>query len=229
MRSVLATGAELHQFLAELRQQFENLEIITDDGYSDISIGSKKLMIHEIDIVPPDGKVEISGHVALAPGRTSRVLQSVFKQWCQGRLEPLCDYLIVSKDDTVLETPPVIARAPNGIQALNKYLKMMHAQKEGFRSFVLETSGDLCFIERFYPATELEDETKDSKIVSESVMNGVRKFFSSAPQLGDRYIQFLQTGDTSFVTQDVYEFIALSLTEADHGLVALPVCGLKSL
>lgn len=86
-------------------------------------------------------------------------------------------------------------------------------------------------MERFIQESDLDEDLDDTDVTTftDAVFDGVKRFFSTAPLLGDRYTQYLQTGNQSLVTDDMYEFIAQSMAEEDHGYAALRMDSLKTL
>lgn len=231
MKPIESTGKEFKQFLNDLNQQFAQVEIIASDGYTDLMVNSKPLAIEELSSIAIDTKVTVSGYIMLAPCKSSRVLQNVFKQWRQGRLTTTASYLIVSVDYSAKDVPPFVVRAQSSMDALNIFLKTVHAKHKLFRRFVLDTTANFRFVDRFIQESDLDEDLDDTDTTTftDAVFDGVKRFFSTAPLLGDRYAQYLQTGNQSLVTNDVFEFIAQFMTEEEHGYAAIKIDSLKTL
>ncbi len=134
-------------------------------------------------------------------------------------------FLIVSADMPCKDAPPLIVVADDAVTAL-RYFQVKAMSKETiFRDSVLDLSYNMSFAERFYLATAFERERleRDHQVGTEPeiVKSRVKKFFAKRPDLGSKYLEYMETENTSLITEEVFEFIAESEEPEACGLVAL--------
>jgi hypothetical protein len=131
--------------------------------------------------------------------------------WYAGTMK---QFLIASKDLSVIDSPPVIVEAADAEKALETYLREVRAHDEEFKAFVLNR-GNVSFLATFLNATGV------AGTEPEIVHSRVRKFFSPHPALAESYIQYMTTEEENVVTSAVFEFLALAETPGEHGMVAI--------
>ena len=134
-------------------------------------------------------------------------------------------FLICSTDVSVVEHPPMAVVAESADAALEKYLRCVWSKDRIFREHVLDLSINMSFLERFYLATDKEqarfDEDHSSGTELEIVVSRIKTYFSAKPEAGELFIRYMETKDASLIGDEVYEFIAVSEKQRDHGLMAL--------
>lgn len=134
-------------------------------------------------------------------------------------------FLIVSADQSCVSHPPVIAIADSDVAALQYFQRNITAKDSLFRESVLDLSCNMGFAERFYLATPFEQERlmRDHQVGTEPeiVKSRVKKYFTKRPDLGEKYLAYMETEDSAFMTEDVFQFIAENEEPDKHGLVAL--------
>ena len=133
-------------------------------------------------------------------------------------------YLIVSVDEPVKNWSPKFVIAESSEIALLWFLRSVRSKNHIFREGVLDLSLNMSFAERFYLSTEQENdrfvETATAGTEPEIIQSRVRSFFSVRPELGDVYLQFMDSGDTKLITDEMFEFISCATPE-ESGLIAL--------
>lgn len=134
-------------------------------------------------------------------------------------------YLICSRDESVAKWSPQAVIADSEEEALQKYLKAVYSRDKLFRESVLDLAVNSGFVEQFYLSSEHEkrrfDKTGTVGTEEEVVKSRVKAFFASRPQLGERFLQYMETEDAAVVGDDIFEYIALSETASQHGLISL--------
>lgn len=134
-------------------------------------------------------------------------------------------FLVVSADESCVRFPPVIVIAESDVAAYKHFQKAVSAKDSCFRESVLDLSCNMSFAERFYLATEFEQErlVKDHQIGTEPeiVKSRIKKYFAKRPDLGEKYLKYMDTEDASLITEDVFEFIAGNEEPEESGIIAL--------
>ncbi len=120
-----------------------------------------------------------------------------------------------------------IVLAENAEKAIQTYLRRVYAKDEIFRESVLDLSANMSFAERFYLSTDFETQRMQSSGVvgtePEIVRSRVKSYFKDRPDLGDRYLGYMDTTDAGLITEDLFEYIATKLVQREHGLVAMDI------
>jgi hypothetical protein len=136
-------------------------------------------------------------------------------------------FLISSADDSVVNFQVRIVLAENAEKAIQTYLRRVYAKDEIFRESVLDLSANMSFAERFYLSTDFETQRMQSSGVvgtePEIVRSRVKSYFKDRPDLGDRYLGYMDTTDAGLITEDLFEYIATKLVQREHGLVAMDI------
>lgn len=131
-------------------------------------------------------------------------------------------YLVASDDEPVSAWPPAIVLADNKHEAIDRYLRVEYSKDPIFRQSVLDLSISGSFLEKFFIVSSAENrvfEATGQLVYDLNVIKSrVKEFFSERPDLGDRFVRYMDSQDESHITQDVFEFI--SAADA-NGLVAL--------
>ena len=134
-------------------------------------------------------------------------------------------YLICSRDLSVAKWAPEAVLANSEEEALQKYLKSVYSKDDLFRESVLDLAVNAGFVEQFYLSSEHEkrrfNKTGTVGTEDEVVKSRIKAFFAPRPELGERFIQYMETEDASVISDDVFEYIALKETDFQHGLVAI--------
>lgn len=136
-------------------------------------------------------------------------------------------YLICSTDESAMRQKPQWVIAESGPEAMQKYLRLVYSKDEMFREWVLEIAVNMTFIERFYlfspQVTQRFRETGVCVPEEQIVQSRVKSFFAERPELGEHFLQFMETEDHSLISDDIFEFIAISQTEKEHGFGVIDV------
>lgn len=134
-------------------------------------------------------------------------------------------FLLASRDESVAYSQPCIVHAENSDEALQKYLRLVRAKSDHLREWVLELTVNMSFAEQFYLESPQEHERFNKTAVAgteiEIIKSRVRKFFSERPPIGERYIQYMETGNETLVDAEMLEFIAVRETVSEHSMIAL--------
>lgn len=134
-------------------------------------------------------------------------------------------FLVASRDGSIEDDPPYIVHAESADEALQRWQREIRATSDDLREWVLTVTVNMSFAEKFYLSSPQEhDRFNESAEVGteiEVVHSRVRKFFSERPDIGERYINYMKTGNESLVDAEMLEFIALKETERQHGMVAV--------
>ncbi|MEB0014529.1 hypothetical protein QN416_23315 [Glaciimonas sp. Cout2] len=136
-------------------------------------------------------------------------------------------YLIYSIDESVVRQKPRCVVAESGPEALQKYLRLVYSKDPQFRKSVLDLAVNLTFVERFYLSSPQEQdrfhETGVCGTEIQIVQSRVKIYFSERPEFGERFLQFMETQDQSLISDDIFEFIAVSETEDEHGFDVIDI------
>lgn len=134
-------------------------------------------------------------------------------------------YLIVSREVPALDGQIAIVNAESDELAIQKYLRKIYAQDADFRESILDLAVNMTFSERFYLATEHEQNRflngngigTEDEIIKSRVMT----FFADMPELGKKFTEYMDTENRSLITDDIFEYIALRETPDQHGKIAV--------
>jgi len=121
-------------------------------------------------------------------------------------------YLVASSDEGLKTWPPFIVEVDSPDQAIDKFLRQIYSKDPDFREFVCDMSINCSFIERFFIATSAEkrqfDETGRVDYDLKVIAKRVRKFFARRPELGEKFLRYMDTRDESELDDEVFEFIS---------------------
>lgn len=119
-------------------------------------------------------------------------------------------YLVLSEDGA-LEVPPVYVMAETREQALALYCRKIQSKEEYYRDYVEGQSID-DFLAKLLFSYEQRMKAVDGVGLARPPVAVIRSkvvdFFSSRPELGELYMQFLEQQDPSVLSEEVYEFIS---------------------
>lgn len=119
-------------------------------------------------------------------------------------------YLVLSEDGA-LEVPPVYVMAETRERALALYCRKIQSKEEFYRDYVEGQSIDN-FLAKLLFSYEQRMEAVDGAGLAKPPVSVIRhrieEFFSSSPELGELYMQFLEKQDPSVLSEQVYEFIS---------------------
>lgn len=134
-------------------------------------------------------------------------------------------YLICSADESVTGFNPQAVLAENAQDALQKYLLAVYSKDSEFRAFILDLAPNMTFVEKFYLTTGYEehrfDMTHKTGTEKEIIHSRVKTFFAARPDLGDRFVRYMETEDRTFIDDEVFEYIAVNEDATQHGFVVL--------
>jgi len=134
-------------------------------------------------------------------------------------------YLICSSDESVMSWNPQAVLADSEDDAIQKYLKAIYSKDDVFRESVLDLAINVSFVEQFYLSSEHEKkrfyETGTAGTEQEVVTSRIRAFFAKRPELGEKFLQYMETEDKSLIGDDVFEYIALNETANQRAFVAI--------
>jgi hypothetical protein len=134
-------------------------------------------------------------------------------------------FLICSADEPVNRWKPSAVMAENESQALRKYLSEVFSKSKSFREYVQDLAPNMSFVERFYLASDQESDrflfNGSIGTEMEIVYSRVLAYFEGNPPLGARFLDFMKSANADLLGDDIYEYIALSTSASDHGLVVL--------
>lgn len=136
-------------------------------------------------------------------------------------------YLICSPDESVTNWPPRSVFAATADDALNKYLRAVYAKDKVFRESVLDLAVNMSFVEQFYLATGAEQSrfgtTGTIGTEAEIIGSRVKAFFAVKPELGDVFLRYMDTEDQTLITEELFEYIAVSDEGTRNSFVVLDV------
>jgi len=102
--------------------------------------------------------------------------------------------------------------AESAEEAIQKYRREVQSKDEGFRTHVLDLAVNVSFLEQFFLATPEEQDhfnnTGDVTADYETVKGRVRAFFSDRPDLGERYVQYMDTQNVELIDDEMFAFIS---------------------
>jgi len=136
------------------------------------------------------------------------------------------EFIVVWEDEPATEVAPVIVDASSAKEAVDKYLRQVYAKDDVFRDSVLSRHLNACFAERFFLVTEQEHSDFDPETYKpdmKMVEERIRVYFKDTPLVGEKYFQYLESGDKDLLDEDAFETIAAS----DHsGIAALEMASI---
>ena len=157
---------------------------------------------------------------AIAKAERENALESAETRGAVGKL-----FLICSRDDSVAAWPPKGVHANTATEAMATYLRAVYAKDDLFRETVLDLGVNMSFVERFYLSSEQEsvrfNETAKTGTEPEIVRSRVRQFFGKRPDIGDRFLRYMDTHDRNLIDDELLEFIAENESEEQHGFVVI--------
>jgi len=134
-------------------------------------------------------------------------------------------YLICSKDESVEYWTPQAILANSASEALSRYLSMVYSKDKVFRDSVLDLCVNMTFVERFYLSSDQEirkfEKTGRTGTESEIVKSRVRAYFVARPEFGEIMLRYMNTGDKSLITDEIFEFIAINESKDHHGFTVI--------
>ncbi len=134
-------------------------------------------------------------------------------------------YLICSADESVADFHPRAVLAQNEKEAARKYLRGVYSKDETFRESVLDLAVNMTFVERFYLASSQEQDrfnkTGTTGTEEEIIKARVSAFFAARPDLGERFVRYMETEDQTLVDDEIFEYIAVNEKASNHGFVVL--------
>lgn len=132
------------------------------------------------------------------------------------------EFLVASSDESLSDWAPVIVLANSMDGAIDRYLRREYSKDPIFRDSVLDLSVNGSFVEKFFVMSDAENHNFETTghvaYDLDTVKARVRVFFSERPDLGERFVSYMDTRDESYIGDEVFEFI--SATDAS-GIVAL--------
>lgn len=134
-------------------------------------------------------------------------------------------YLICSADESVVNFPPQAVFAGNEEEAVRRYLRVVYSKDEIFRETVLDLAVNMTFVERFYLASSHEkdrfDKTGTTGTEEEIIKARIKGFFASRPDLGEKFLRYMETKDRGLVDDEMFEYIAVNEEARNLGFIVL--------
>lgn len=134
-------------------------------------------------------------------------------------------FLICACDESVVHWIPRAVMAESTADALQRYLRAVYSKDQAFRDAVLDLSVNMSFVERFYLFSDQEQkhfgDTGIAGTENEIVISRVKAYFAERQDLGERFLQYMDTENKSLIDDEIFEFIAINESEPNHGFVAL--------
>jgi hypothetical protein len=124
-------------------------------------------------------------------------------------------YLIVDKDGPLRRdhTHRVMANTPE--HAVERYIGEVYSKDQHFRDDVLDLSVNCSFAERFYLKSDQEQARFSSTgtfgTEEEVVLSRVKQFFAKRPDLGAKYLAYMDSENPSGFDDEFFSFVALQL------------------
>ena len=142
-------------------------------------------------------------------------------------------FLVVSADASCAHTAPRIVIAYSESVVLKYLQKNVVAKESCFRDSVLDLACNMSFAERFYLATDFERKRleRDHQVGTEPeiVRSRIKKYFEARPDIGEKYLRYMDTEDASLITEDVFEFIAENEASEDLGFLILDLDAIETI
>lgn len=137
-------------------------------------------------------------------------------------------FLVASDDEPVSDWEPVVVLAGSKEEAIDRYLRIEYSKDPIFRENVLQLTINGSFVEKFFIATPEDDHSFETtgrvEYDMDVVKSRIRVFFSERPDLGERFVRYMDTQDASHVDEEVFEFISAA---DPGGIVALDIDGIR--
>lgn len=131
-------------------------------------------------------------------------------------------FLVASDDEPVSAWEPVIVFADDKEGAIDRYLRGVYSKDPIFRQSVLDLSINGSFVEKFFIVSPADEHSFDTTGLVDYDLDLVKArvmaFFSERPELGESFVQYMDTRDDAHLTEEVFEFIS---TADATGIVAL--------
>ena len=132
------------------------------------------------------------------------------------------EFLVASTDESLSDWEPLIVLADNKEGAIDRYLRIEYSKDPVFRENVLNLSINGSFIEKFFVMSEAENLRFETigqvEYDLDAVKSRIRVFFSQRPDVGERFLRYMDTRDESCIDEEVFEFISAADVS---GIVAL--------
>jgi hypothetical protein len=132
-------------------------------------------------------------------------------------------FLVASANESVLQYVPKFVLALDEKEAIKRVL----AKDALFRNYIFDLAAKCSFAERFYLVTgqkkELFSKTASSAAKAKLVKSRVDDYFADRPELAEQYLKYMNTENKSFITEELFEYLASKERPTELGLVALNV------
>lgn len=139
-------------------------------------------------------------------------------------------FLVASDDEPVSAWEPVVVFAECEEEAIDQYLRVVYSKDRCFRDSVLALTINCSFIEKFFIVSPSDIQSFEStgKVDYDwdVVKARVRRFFEARPDLGEQFVRYMDTQDTSCINEEVFEFISAA---DPSGIVALDIDEIRQL
>lgn len=139
-------------------------------------------------------------------------------------------FLVASDDEPVSAWEPVVVSAESKEEAIDRYLRIAYSKDPVFRDGVMSLTINDSFLEQFFIVTRSDEEKHVSMDKGKNDLNlvkaRVRSFFFNRPDLGEKYVRYMDTRDTSLVDDDLFEFISAA---DPGGIIALDIDDMRQL
>lgn len=125
-------------------------------------------------------------------------------------------YLILSEDGA-LDVPPIYVVADTKEQALSRYCREIQSKEEWMRDYIQGKSIDDFLASILFSYEDRINALEDEALLSpstETIRNKVLGYFSERLDLGDLYLQYIETDDPQILSEEIYEFISERNTSA---------------
>jgi len=136
-------------------------------------------------------------------------------------------FLVCSSDVSVVDRQPIVVHANSPMESITRYLREVYSKDPVFRESVLDLCVNMSFLEQFYIPSQLEQErflrTGTVGTEEEIVKSRLRAFFDSRPDLGEKYISYMETGDETLIDDEMFEYIAEHETADKAGVTVVDI------
>ncbi len=119
-------------------------------------------------------------------------------------------YLVLSEDGA-LEVPPVYVMAASASEAIRRYCKEIQS-KEGFMRDHVE---DLRHLDGFAGKLLISEADRAGagkkgvlKPEASEIHKKVTEFFGAKPELGEQFLQYMETREPGVLSEELYEFVS---------------------
>lgn len=142
-----------------------------------------------------------------------RTVQPVhMNQICQKGEKHEQALLVASDDEPVSAWEPVVVVAESKEEAIDRYQRVEYSKDQCFRDGVLALTVNCSFLEKFFIASPSDilgfEATGKVDFDLDIVKARVRHFFGARPDIGEKFVRYMDTHDTSYVDEEVFEFIS---------------------